>query len=85
MIGLPRDDEEINLLSSSVCENNVALMFDDFEKKRKQIQYIKPKDSVGVKCPNYKSYFIGDPSNNRKITHRKKIFLTFFDVEDHIR
>jgi hypothetical protein len=44
-------NKDIDLASPPVCENNLALRFDGFERARMQIRYIKPTDCLGIKCP----------------------------------
>lgn len=52
-------NKEIDLSSPLVCENNLPLTFDGFERKRKKLRYIKPTDCVGSRCSFYKTCFIG--------------------------
>lgn len=60
MRNMVRDqNKDIDLSATPVCDNNLVLKFDGFEKERKQIRYIKPGDCAGIKCLFYKSCCIG--------------------------
>lgn len=81
MRDLVRDqNKDIDLSASPVCENNLPLTFDGYERKRKQIRYTKPKACVGVTCPLYQSCAIGVKRVSIKVDPRK---LTPFPRNTH--
>ena len=45
----------IDLSSAVVCENNLALKFNGYERERKQIRYTSPKECTKTRCTFYKN------------------------------